>query len=193
MPVVPAVLALALGLALVLVIALALITYNSVIALQKRADKAWANVEVALQQRHDELPNLVEAVRGVMAFERDVLEEVTRRRASYAPADPLPRQAATSDATSAAIRSLFAVVEGYPEVRSQENVTALQAEIERLETLIAARREFYNDSVYLLNSTIRQLPAALFAGLFGWQPRQFFEAAPGDRERPGVAELAGGG
>jgi len=193
MPVVPAVLALALGLVLVLVIAVALITYNSVVALYKRAEKAWANVEVALQQRHDELPNLVEAVRGVMAFERDVLEEVTRRRASFSPGDPPPRQAATSDATSAAIRSLFAVVEGYPQVRSQENVAALQAEIERLETLIASRREFYNDSVYLLNSTIRQVPAALFAGFFGWQPREFFEAMPEDRERPDVAELAAGG
>ncbi len=192
MPVVPAVLAFAIGLVLVLVLAVGLVTYNSVVALQKRADKAWANIEVALRQRHDELPNLVEAVRGIMAFERDVLEEVTRRRAAYAPADPLSRQAATSDATSAAIRSLFAVMEGYPAMRSQENVSALQDEIERLETLIAARREFYNDSVYLHNATIRQAPAVFLAGLFGWQSRDFFEAAPDERERPDISVSGAG-
>lgn len=187
MPVAAAVLAFSIGLVLVLVLAVGLVTYNSVVALQKRVDKAWSNIEVALKQRHDELPNLVEAVRGMMSFERAVLAEVTLRRAAYAPADPLPRQAATSDATSAAIRSLFAVVERYPTVRSQENVMALQAEIERLETLIAARREFYNDSVYLHNATIRQAPAVFLAGLFGWQPRDFFEATSDERERPNVS------
>jgi len=192
MPVLPALLAFAFGLALVLVLAVGLVTYNSVVALQKRVDKAWANIEVALRQRHDELPNLVEAVRGIMSFERAVLEEVTRRRAAYAPADPVTRQAATSDATSEAIRSLFAVVERYPAVRSQENVKALQDEIERLETLIAGRREFYNDSVYLHNATIRQAPAVFMAGLFSWRPRVFFEAAPDERERPDVSVSGAG-
>ena len=192
MPVLPALLAFAFGLALVLVLAVGLVTYNSVVALQKRVDKAWANIEVALRQRHDELPNLVEAVRGIMSFERAVLEEVTRRRAAYAPADPVTRQAATSDATSEAIRSLFAVVERYPAVRSKENVKALQDEIERLETLIAGRREFYNDSVYLHNATIRQAPAVFMAGLFSWRPRVFFEAAPDERERPDVSVSGAG-
>jgi LemA protein len=192
MPVLPALLAFAFGLALVLVLAVGLVTYNSVVALQKRVDKAWANVEVALRQRHDELPNLVEAVRGIMSFERAVLEEVTRRRAAYAPADPVTRQAATSDATSEAIRSLFAVVERYPAVRSQENVKALQDEIERLETVIAGRREFYNDSVYLHNATIRQAPAVFMAGLFSWRPRVFFEATPDERERPDVSVSGAG-
>ena len=192
MPVLPALLAFAFGLALVLVLAVGLVTYNSVVALQKRVDKAWANIEVALRQRHDELPNLVEAVRGIMSFERAVLEEVTRRRAAYAPADPVTRQAVTSDATSEAIRSLFAVVERYPAVRSQENVKALQDEIERLETLIAGRREFYNDSVYLHNATIRQAPAVFMAGLFSWRPRVFFEATPDERERPDVSVSGAG-
>lgn len=164
-----------------------LTTYNSVVAMQRRIDKAWANVDVALKQRHDELPNLVEAVRDVMSYERSVLENVTRLRAAYSPDASLPVQAATSDATSAAVRSLLAVLERYPSLRSQENVMSLQREIERLETLIATRREFFNDSVYLYDSTIRQLPAVLFAGLMGWAPRDFF-AAPGDeRGAPRVA------
>src|SRR4029077_19855831 len=96
-------------------------------------------------------------------------------------------QAATSEATSSAIRQLFAVVERYPELTSQANVQALQAEVERLEGIIADRRELYNDSVYRYNTRIAQLPAVLLAWSFGWSPRQFFKAGPGDFERPDVS------
>ena len=93
----------------VLVIGLAafvgLSNYNAVIALQQRADKAWSNIDVALKQRHDMLPNLVDAVRGLMAFEQQVLTEVTLARAAYSPTDPIPTQAATSALTTAAVRS----------------------------------------------------------------------------------------
>ena len=170
----------------VIVVFLVITTYNGIVGLSQRIDKAWANIEVVLRQRHDELPNLVHAVRDLMAYERGVLEEVTRRRAAYSPASPIPDQAATSDATTAAVRRLFAVVERYPQVRSQHNVLDLQEEIERLEGLIADRRELYNDSVYRYNTRIGQLPAVLLAPLFGWQPRPFFAADPDDRTRPDV-------
>ena len=139
-------------------------TYNEVIALRQRIDKAWANIDVALKQRHDELPN--------------------RLRAAYSPTAPVPRQAATSEATSIAVRQLFAVVENYPALRSQQNVLDLQDEIERLEELIADRREFYNDSVFRYNTRIGQLPALLLAGLFGWLPRPFFRPDPADLAVP---------
>lgn len=177
----------ALAVVVVLVVVVGFTVYNDVVAMRQRIGKAWANIEVALQQRHDELPNLVEAVRDVMSFERDVLEEVTRQRAAYSSTAPIPEQAATSDATSSAIRSLFAVVERYPEIKSEGNVLALQGEIERLESVIADRRELYNDSVYRYNATIAQLPATLFAGLFGWQPRDFFTAQPDAALKPDVA------
>ena len=105
----------------------AIVTFNAVVALRNRIDKAWGNVEVVLRQRHDQLPALVDAVRDLMAFEQDVLEEVTRQRSRYAPDAPVPEQGAVSAATTAAVRSLFAVVEHYPQVRSQENVLRLQA------------------------------------------------------------------
>ncbi len=163
---------------------LVLSTYNAVVALRLRIDKAWANIDVALKQRHDLLPSLVDAVRGVMTWERDVLTEVTRARAAYSPTAPIPEQAATSQATSAAVRSLFSVVEQYPEVRSQANVLDLQDEIERLEGIIADRRELYNDQVYRHNARIAQVPAVFLAALFGWRPRPFFEAVPSERVRP---------
>jgi LemA protein len=162
------------------------VTYNAVVALRSRIDKAWGNVEVVLRQRHDQLPALVDAVRDLMAFEQEVLEEVTRQRARYVPEAPVGEQGAVSAATTAAVRSLFAVVEQYPAVRSQENVLRLQAEIERLESQIADRRELYNDQVYRYNTTIAQVPAVALAALLGWRPRPFFDAGDGAGWPPDV-------
>jgi LemA protein len=176
----------AVGLLAFVAIFLIVTTYNAIVGLGQRIEKAWANIEVSLKQRHDELPNVVAAVRGVMAYEQSVLEQVTRLRAAWSPEQPIRQQALTSEATSGAIRQLFAVVERYPELRSQENVSALQAEIERLEGVIADRRELYNDSVYRYNARIAQLPAVLLTGIFGWRPRPFFATSPDDAIRPHV-------
>jgi LemA protein len=180
--------ALAAVFAAVLVVAVAgfivLASYNAIVALRQRIDKAWSNIDVVLKQRHDQLPNLVAAVRGVMTFERDVLTEVTRARAAYSRTAPIPDQAVTSEATSAAVRSLFAVAENYPDLKSQANVADLQDEIERLEGMIADRRELYNDQVYRYNTAIAQVPGVVIAPIFGWQAREFFAAGPAETARP---------
>jgi LemA protein len=163
-----------------------LTSYNAVVALRQRIDKAWANIDVVLKQRHDQLPNLVSAVRGLMAYEQGVLTRVTELRAAYTPNAPIPAQAATSEATSAAVRSLFAVVERYPDIKSQANVLDLQDQIERLEAMIADRRELYNDQVYRYNTAIRQFPGVVLAPVFGWRPREFFAADPADALRPDI-------
>ena len=174
--------------AVVLVLAVAgfigVSSYNAVVALRQRIDKAWANIDVALKQRHDQLPNLVAAVRGVMAFEQEVLGDVTRARAAYSPTAPIQDQAIVSEATTSAVRSLFAVVENYPELKSHANVADLQEEIERLEAMLADRRELYNDQVYRYNTRIGQVPAVALAPLFGWRPRAFFAAEPGETANP---------
>lgn len=159
-------------------------SYNAVMALRQRIDKAWANVDVVLKQRHDQLPALVAAVRGVMAFEQDVLAEVTRARAAYSPTEPIPAMAAHADATSSAVRSLLAVVEAYPDLKSHGNVLDLQNEIERLESMIADRRELYNDQVYRYNTRISTLPTLPLAWVLGWTPREFFAAEPAAGARP---------
>jgi LemA protein len=174
----------AVGLVVVIVGYVVLASYNAVVALRQRIDKAWSNIGVVLRQRHDQLPNLVSAVRGLMTYERDVLTRVTEARAAYAPDAPIPDQAQTSEATTAAVRSLFAVVERYPDIKSAANVADLQDEIERLEAMIADRRELYNDQVYRYNTRIGQVPGAILAPLFGWRPREFFSADPADAIRP---------
>ena len=174
----------AVGLALVVVGFIVVANYNAVMALRQRIDKAWSNIDVALKQRHDQLPELVAAVRGAMSFEQEVLTEVTRARAAYSPTEPIPDQALHAEMTSAAVRSLFAVVEAYPAVKSQENVLDLQNEIERLEAMIADRRELYNDQVYRYNTRISTLPTLPLAWVFGWEPRDFFAATPDETLRP---------
>ena len=170
---------------LVLVVGFVLVTtYNAIVALRQRSDKAWSNIDVVLKQRHDQLPSLVSAVRGLMSYEQGVLTRVTEARAAYSPTAPIPAQAATSEETTAAVRSLFAVVERYPELKSAENVRDLQSQIERLEDMIADRRELYNDQIYRYNTRIDQVPGALIAPLFGWQSREFFTADDEDRSRP---------
>jgi LemA protein len=162
-------------------------TYNAVVALGQRIDKAWANIDVLLKQRHDELPRLVEAVRGLMGFERDVLEEVSALRAGYRPDDPIDRQGAVAAATTLGVKHLLAVVESYPDIKSHGNVMALQAEIARLEGMLADRRELYNDMVYRFNTRVRTMPAVLIAGIFGWRQRPFFTADEAERATPDVA------
>lgn len=163
---------------------LVLTTYNAVVALRQRIDKAWSNIDVVLKQRHDQLPNLVAAVRDLMAFEQDVLTEVTRARAAYSPSAPIHDQAVVSEATTSAVKSLFAVVEHYPDLKSQANVADLQDEIERLESMIADRRELYNDQVYRYNTRIAQVPGVALAPVFGWRSREFFAATPAEAVRP---------
>ena len=176
--------AFAVGLLFAIILFVVVASYNAVVALRQRIDKAWANIDVALKQRHDQLPALVSAVRGLMTFEQDVLGEVTRARAAYSPSEPIPAKAAHSDATSAAVRSLLAVVEAYPDLKSHQNVLDLQNEIERLESMIADRRELYNDQVYRYNTRIATLPTLALTWVFGWRPREFFAAEPAAAVRP---------
>ena len=174
----------AVGLVVLVVGFVAVTTYNAVQSLRLRIDKAWANIEVVLKQRHDQLPALVAAVRGQLAFEQEVLTEVARARSLYSSTEPIPDQAVHSDQTTSAVRSLFAVVERYPDLKSQQNVLDLQDEIERLEAMIADRRELYNDQVYRYNTRISTLPTMLLAPLFGWRRRDFFAATPEEAVPP---------
>jgi LemA protein len=185
--------AFAVGVLVAIVLFVVVATYNDVVALQRRIDKAWSNIEVALQQRFDQLPALVDAVRGVLTFERDVVTAVTAARAAFSPSAPIAEQAATSAATSQAVRSLLLTVENYPDLKSGGNVLALQEEIERLESIIADRRELYNDQVYRHNTRIGQVPGVLLAGLFGWTNRAFFDAEPAAAAVPAGLEADGAG
>jgi LemA protein len=179
---------LAAAFALLLVVAvvgfLVVSSYNAVMALRQRIDKAWSNIDVVLKQRHDQLPALVSAVRGLMTFEAGVLDDVAAARAAYRPTAPIPDQAAVSATTTTAVTFLLATVEAYPDLKSHQNVLELQDQIARLESMLADRRELYNDQVYRYNTRITTWPTLPLAWLLGWRARPFFAAEPDATARP---------
>jgi LemA protein len=170
--------------------------YNSLISLKNQVFNAWKQIDVQLKRRHDLIPNLVETVKGAMSFEQETLAQViaarnqaiatTRPAAELPSAEQVQATAAAEGQLTSSLSRLFAVVEAYPELKSAGNVQLLQAEIARIEDVIGDRRELYNDQVFRLNTRIAQLPANLFAGLFGWAPEPFFAAGEAERARPEV-------
>jgi len=174
---------------LVVVIGGALVLiYNGLVQRRMRVDEAWAQIEVQLKRRHDLIPNLVNAVRGYMGFEQDVLTRVTEARANAVAAGARgPREQATAeDMLTGALRSLFAVVENYPELKANENVLALQEELTTTENQISFARQHYNASVMDYNTAIAVFPNVLVAGLFGFTRRDFFDAEPEADQVPAV-------
>lgn len=156
--------------------------YNHLVMLRHNVDKAWANIGVLLKQRHDELPRLVAVCREHMRYEQDVLERLTRAR-SAAVAARDSRDVAGVGGAEAALRSslaaLFALAESYPALKAEARYTELAARIAALETSIADRRTFYNESVRIHNVAIEQFPQSLLAMAFGFAPRRLltFDAA----------------
>ena len=149
----------------------AVFTYNRLVGLKHSVAKAWANIDVLLKQRHDELPKLVEACRQYMKFEQDTLEKVMQARNSVSQAREHHDIAALGTAEGAlrmGLEHLFAVAEAYPELKANETFVHLQARITGLEDAIADRREFYNDNVNLNNVAIEQFPDVVIAQLTGF-------------------------
>ena len=153
---------------------------NSIIAARNRVDEGWSGIDVQLKRRHDLIPNLVNAVKGYMQFEQKVLTDVTNARAAAvsAGAQGVAAQAQAENALTSTLRSLFAVVENYPELKANQNVLSLQEEITTTENQISFSRQHYNASVLDYNTAIQVFPAVLIAGIFGFTKRDFFDAEP---------------
>jgi LemA protein len=170
-----------------LVIALALIAalivycigiYNGLVGLRENIKVAWANIDVLLKQRHDELPKLIETCKRYMQFEQETLEKVMRARATVNQASASGNVAAVGAAEQqlrSGVTRLFAVAESYPELKSDQTFKQLQGRITSLEESIADRRELYNDQVNLNNIRVKVFPDVLIALKFGFQPAQLLE------------------
>jgi LemA protein len=167
--------------AIVVIVVVGLIAlYNGLVQKRLRIDEAFAQIEVQLKRRHDLIPNLINAVKGYMQFEQKVLTDVTNARAAAvaAGAQGPTQQAAAENALTGALRSLFAVVENYPELKANENVLSLQEQLTTTENQISFSRQHYNASVLDYNTGIQTFPAVLIAGMFGFTRRDFFDAEP---------------
>jgi LemA protein len=175
---------------IVVVIALFVVgLYNGLIQRRLRIDEAFAQIDVQLKRRHDLIPNLVNAVKGYMDFEQDVLTKVTEARANAvaAGAQGPAAQAQAENVLTGALRSLFAVVENYPTLKANENVLSLQEQLTTTENQIGFSRQHYNATVLDYNQAIQVFPAVLIAGMFGFTKRVFFAAEPEAAAVPVVA------
>lgn len=173
--------------------------YNSFVKLRYRYLNAFSQIDVQLKRRHDLIPNLVEVVKGYMAHERDTLEAVIAARsgavaagaqARAAPGEPAGMQSLIGAEQSlvAALGRLFAVVEGYPDLKANQQMLSLQEELKSTENKIAFARQAYNDAVMVYNTRVGSFPALLAARSFGFRPAALYELeAVGDRHAPGVS------
>ncbi len=154
--------------------------YNGLVQRRLRIDEAFAQIDVQLKRRHDLIPNLVNAVKGYMGFEQKVLTDVTNARAAAVAAGSQgpAQQAAAENTLTSTLRSLFAVVENYPELKANQNVLELQEQLTTTENQISFSRQHYNATVLDFNTSIATFPAVLIAGMFGFTKREFFEAEP---------------
>lgn len=173
----------------IVVLAVVLIgIYNGLIQRRLRIDEAFAQIEVQLKRRHDLIPNLVNAVKGYMGFEQKVLTDVTNARAAAvsAGAQGPVQQAAAENALTGTLRSLFAVVENYPELKANQNVLELQEQLTTTENQVSFSRQHYNATVRDYNTAIATFPSVLLAGPLGFTKRDFFDAEPEAANVPNV-------
>jgi len=155
--------------------------YNSLVRLKNDIDKAWANIDVLLKQRHDELPKLIETCKGYMQYEQKTFQLVTEARTAFMRASSVGEKAQADNLISGALKSLFAVAENYPDLKANNNFMQLQTRISELEEKIADRREFFNDDVNTYNIRIQQLPDVFIAGLMRLRHRDLFKVTEEDR------------
>ncbi|MEA2677135.1 MAG: LemA protein [Chloroflexota bacterium] len=173
---------------IVVVIVGGILIYNGLVQRRLRIDEAFAQIEVQLKRRWDLIPNLVNAVKGYMGFEQSVLQNVTQARANAvtAGAQGPAAQAAAENALTGTLRSLFAVVENYPELKANQNVLELQEQLTTTENQIGFARQHYNATVLDYNTSIATFPNVLIAGPFGFSKREFFDAEPEASQVPQV-------
>jgi len=160
--------------------------YNALISLKNQVINAWKQIDVQLKRRHDLIPNLVEAVRGYMQHERDLLERITAARTRALAATGAGAVGAAEGALTQAVGGLLAVMERYPDLKANQNVLALQEELVTTENRVGFARQLYNDLVGRYNTRQQVFPANLVASALGFRPAEFFQADAVDRELPRV-------
>ncbi len=169
--------------------------YNSLVTLKHGVTKAWANIDVLLKQRHDELPKLVETCKQYMQYEQETLEQVMKARAAVSTAREQGDIGALGGAESQlrlGLGNLFAVAEAYPDLKANENFQHLQSRISGLENSIADRREFYNESVNNNNVRIEQFPDVILARLFNFKPAELLEFSEEEKQDVDMKTLFNG-
>ena len=149
--------------------------YNRLVTFRNRCDNAWSQVDVQLRRRYDLIPNLVETVKGYAKHESGVFERVTQARAAAVNAQTVKDQGQAENVLTGALKSLFAVVENYPDLKANQNFLMLQEELAGTEGKVAYARQFYNDNVMKFNMSQQVFPSSIIANMFNFKPRDYFQ------------------
>ncbi len=163
------------GVALILSIGYLVMIYNSLVQVRNNTDKAWKNIDVLLQQRHDEIPKLIETCKAYMAHERETLDSLTRLRAGYRQAPTVERKVEIENRINSEMRRLSMVWEQYPDLKAVQAFAQVLGRISGLESSIADRREFFNDSINIYNIQIERFPDVLLAKILSYQRKGYLE------------------
>jgi LemA protein len=156
--------------------------YNGLILLSRNIEKAWANIDVLLKQRYDELPKLIKVCEGYMKYEKETLEKITSARTACLNAKTVGEASQAEGELAKGLKSLFAVAESYPDLKANQSFLQLQNRISYLEGQIADRREFYNDSVNNYNIRINQIPDMFVANMLSMKAKELFKALEEERK-----------
>jgi len=155
--------------------------YNGLVTMRNDIDKSWANIDVLLKQRHDELPRLVDVCKGYMQYERETLQSLVEARIRYGAATTVEQKTQASSNLSASVGKLFVVAENYPALQANTSFLELQKRTTELESQIADRREFYNDAINVFNTRIQEMPDTIVARMLGMKPRLMFQVSAAEK------------
>lgn len=158
--------------------------YNSLIALRQRVKNAWSQIDVQLKRRHDLIPNLVETAKGYIAHERGTLESVIKARQQAVNAQGLADKAQAENFLSSTLRSLFAVVENYPNLKANQNMLTLHEELTTTENKISFARQYYNDETMRYNTSLQTFPTNYVANMFNFSKEDFFQLEDASEKQP---------
>jgi LemA protein len=158
--------------------------YNRLVTIKNDVKNAWSQIDVQLKRRYDLIPNLVAAVRGYLAHEKQIIENVVAARASALSATRMKEKASAEDGLTHRLKSLFAVMEAYPVLKANQNIMLLQEELVSTENRIGFARQLYNDLVANYRTMTEVFPDTIIASLFSFQPPDFFTADKVDRQVP---------
>ena len=156
--------------------------YNGLVRMRNAVRNAWSQIDVQLKRRHDLIPNLVEVVKDYMSYEQETLQKVIQARGAAIGAQGTAAVAAAENQLTGALKSLFAVMEAYPDLKANENVKVLQEELTSTENKIAFARQYYNDSVMRMNNACELFPSSIIAGAFGFKLEVYYDVPESDKE-----------
>ena len=172
------------GFMMLAVIVIGIQIYNALLAVSENVNKSWANIDVILKQRYDELPQLIKLCEQYVDYEAEMIEKIMSAREKMVQGRDVKEKAAGFNEVTAGIKGLLAVGEAYPELKANNNFMQIQTRLSSLEEALADRREFYNDSVNVFNTRIQQIPDVFFANRLGYKRKQMFEVKSEEKVVP---------